>query len=74
MISHGRPSAQKPSPVLAGKAFSGAATVPQPVTDVAQTLAALKKLADKRFGSNEDAKRRALTADFGREISDLILQ
>lgn len=46
----------------------------QPVGDVAQTLAALKKLADKRFGTNEDTKRRALTADFGKEISDLILQ
>lgn len=46
----------------------------QPVGDVAQTLAALKKLADKKFGTNEDAKRKSLTADFGREISDLILQ
>lgn len=54
--------------------FSGRATVPQPVGDVAQTLVVLKKLADKRFGTNEDTKRRALTADFGREVADLILQ
>lgn len=54
--------------------FSGRATVPQPVGDVAQTLAALKKLADKKFGANEDLKRHALTAEFGKEISDLILQ
>ena len=60
--------------VIKARSHDIARATKQPVGDVAQTLAALKKLADKRFGSNEDAKRRALTADFGREISDLILQ
>ena len=31
-------------------------------------LADFKRLADKRFGNNQEAKRRALISDFGQDL------
>lgn len=42
--------------------------------DPGKALADLKRLADKRFGSNEEAKRRALMADFGQDLGLAIMR
>lgn len=44
------------------------------LVDPTQSLADLKRLADKRFGNNQEAKRRALMADFGQELGLAILR
>ena len=44
------------------------------IIDPTQSLADLKRLADKRFGNNQEAKRRALMADFGQELGLAILR
>ena len=44
------------------------------LVDPTQSLADLKRLADKRFGNNQEAKRRALMADFGQELGLAIMR
>lgn len=42
--------------------------------DPTQSLADLKRLADRRFGKNTEAKRRALMSDFGQELGLAIMR
>lgn len=44
------------------------------LVDPTQSLADLKRLADKRHGNNQEAKRRALMADFGQELGLAIMR
>lgn len=44
------------------------------LVDPTQSLADLKRLADKRFGNNQEAKRRALMADFGQDLGLAIMR
>jgi hypothetical protein len=44
------------------------------LVDPGKALADIKKLADKRFGKNEDAKRRALMSDFGQDLGLAIMR
>ena len=39
-----------------------------------KALADIKRLADKRFGKNEEAKRRALMSDFGQDLGLAIMR
>lgn len=44
------------------------------LVDPGKALADIKRLADKRFGKNEEAKRRALMADFGQDLGLAIMR
>lgn len=44
------------------------------LVDPTQSLADLKRLADKRFGNNQEAKRRALMSDFGQDLGLAIMR
>lgn len=44
------------------------------LVDPTQSLADLKRLADRRFGNNQEAKRRALMADFGQDLGLAIMR
>ena len=44
------------------------------LVDPGKALADIKRLADKRFGSNQEAKRRALMADFGQDLGLAIMR
>lgn len=44
------------------------------LVDPGKALADIKRLADKRFGKNEEAKRRALMSDFGQDLGLAIMR
>ena len=44
------------------------------LVDPTRSLADLKRLADKRFGNNQAAKRRALISDFGQDLGLAIMR